>query len=191
MKWNYLFLLAGLIMLCLGTPAFGAFQDNHDGTITDTATGLMWQKCSMGQTYNASTNGCDGSASSYTWQQALAECESLVLAGHSDWRLPNRNELQSIVDYSRHDPAINTTYFPNTVSSGYWSSTTDAHDTVYAWRVYFSDGVVDGNHKSYDSYVRAVRSGQSGSFADSVISKTGTGSRAISGTASSTSTYGR
>ena len=61
----------------------------------------------------------------YTWQQALAYCEDLDLAGHTDWRLPDRNELQSIVDYSRSDPAIDPLF--STVASNYWSSTTYAY----------------------------------------------------------------
>lgn len=50
----------------------------------------------------------------YTWEQALTYCENLVLGVYSDWRLPNRNELQSLVDYSRYNLA---TSFPNTVAS--------------------------------------------------------------------------
>jgi len=159
-----------------------SFVDNHDGTITDKATGLVWQKCSMGQTYNASTNGCDGSANSYTWQSALAECESLALAGHDDWRLPSRNELQSIVDYSRYNLAIDTVYFPNTASSWYWSSTTHANSAGSAWRVSSGDGDVYGYGKYSNGYVRAVRSGQGGSVGNSVnlvISRTGTGSGTV------------
>ncbi len=144
------------------------FIDNHDGTITDTATGLMWQKCSMGQSYNPATNGCDGSANIYTWQEALAVCEDLVLAGYDDWRPPDRNELQSIVDYSRYNPAIDTNYFPGTVSSLYWSSTTNAYITNYAWLVPFHSGCVHFGYKA-GGFVRAVRSGQSGSFGDLVI----------------------
>lgn len=64
-----------------------SFLDNGDGTITDKATGLMWQKGDSG-------NGLD-------WKEALAYAENLELGGHSDWRLPNAKELQSIVDYSR------------------------------------------------------------------------------------------
>ena len=137
-----------------------SFVDNHNGTITDLTTGLMWQKCSMGQTYNASTNGCDGSATRYNWQQSLAECESLELAGHKDWRLPNRNELQSIVDYSRNNPGINTDYFPQTMSSCYWSSTTDAYYMNNAWCVNFHYNYVDDGDKDNTIYVRAVRSAQ-------------------------------
>ena len=88
-----------------GGQSSNSFVDNSDGTITDTSTGLMWQKATAPGTY--------------TWEQALTYCENLTLpaGGYSDWRLPNRNELQSIVDYSRYNPAIDTTFFPGTVAS--------------------------------------------------------------------------
>ena len=167
-------LLALTIFLLAVSSAGAAYTDNDDGTVTDTATGLMWQKCSMGQTWNEATNGCDGTAFTYSWRNALLQSENLTLAGHSDWRLPNRNELQSLVDYSRYYPAINTTYFPGTVSSYYWSSSTIAGSTNSAWLVYFGHGSVnDDGSKSYSYYVRAVRAGQSsGSLGDLVISQT-------------------
>ncbi len=152
--------------------------DNHDGTITDTATGLMWMKCSMGQTYNSNTNGCDGSPTKTNLQNALSNCENLTFAGHMDWRLPNRIELQSIVDYSRYDTAIDTTYFPGTMSFGYWSSTINASNTNNAWGVKFNYGHIDNYYKGHGNYVRAVRSVESGSVGDSyklVISISGTG----------------
>ena len=145
-----------------GKSSVHVFVDNYDGTITDVTTGLMWEKCSMGQTYNSETNGCDGSANHYTWQRALAECENFELAGYSDWRLPNRNELQSIIDYSQYTPAINTVYFPDTVSDGYWSSTTDAYVTSHARLVYFNYGYLGSSDKNDRNYVRAVRSAQTG-----------------------------
>ena len=116
----------------------------------------MWQKATAPGTY--------------TWEQALTYCENLTLGGHSDWRLPNRNELQSIVDYSRYNPAIDTTYFPGTVASYYWSSTPYANDaSYYAWIVYFNVGYVYNLTKTNYNYVRAVRGGQCGSFGDSDI----------------------
>ena len=125
------------------------FVDNGDGTVSDTDTGLMWQK--------------DTAPGTYTWQQALSYCETSTLAGYNDWRLPNVNELHSIVDYSRQLPTINTTYFPNTVSSYYWSSTTLVSYTDSARVVDFYYGYVSDNYKSLGSYVRAVR-GQCGSL---------------------------
>ncbi len=133
------------------------FIDSRNGTITDTATGLMWQKCSMGQQWDAETEGCDGSADRYTWESALEECETLNFAGYDDWRLPDRSELQAIVDYSIYGPSIIETYFPNTESYYYWSSTTDANRNYDAWRVSFNSGLVFNYNKSDSWYVRAVR----------------------------------
>jgi hypothetical protein len=123
------------------------FVVNWDGTVTDTNTGLVWQQ--DGSTYN-------------TWEEALSYCENLTLAGYNDWRLPNVNELQSIVDYTQYNPSINTTFFPNTVSSsypsGYWSSTTYVIGPGYAWVVSFDHGYIRVNDKrDYNSCVRAVR----------------------------------
>jgi YD repeat-containing protein len=147
-----------ILYVCLAVlfwqgAAFAAFIDNGNGTITDTGTGLMWQKATAPGTY--------------TWEQALTYCENLTLGGLSDWRLPNRNELQTLVDYSRYNPAIDTTFFSDTVASVFWSSTTYAGSTGYAWYVDFYGGGVGSYNKSYYNYVRAVRGGQCGSFGDS------------------------
>jgi hypothetical protein len=101
-----------------GNPAYGKndFHDNSDGTITDRATGLMWSKADCGAGMN--------------WQQALAWVQQLNATnylGHSDWRLPNAKELQSLVDYTRM-PAI-APMFQITKLSGdeypfFWSGTT-------------------------------------------------------------------
>ncbi len=138
--------------------AAGSYTDNGDGTVTDTSTGLMWQQT--------------GSYIS-SWEQALAYCEGLNLGGYTEWRLPTIKELRSLVDYSipYPGPTINTTYFPNTAASRYWSSTTSTYTTYYAWLVDFGYG--DGRYydKGYAYYVRAVRGGNLlGSLDHSVIS---------------------
>jgi len=132
------------------------FVDNGDGTVTDLGTGLMWQQATATK----------------TWEQALAYCEALELAGYSDWRLPTWKELQSIVDYEKYNPSIDTKYFPNTEGQPYyWSSTTFIVEKYCAWSVEFRYGAVsscnDGNGKDYDGFVRAVRSVQCGFFGDS------------------------
>jgi hypothetical protein len=133
------------------------YTDNSDGTVTDTSTGLMWQQA--------------GSSNIKTWDQALSYCENSTLAGYTDWRLPTKKELLTIVDYSRYNPAINPTYFPDTVSSFYWSSTTYANGMHRAWGVHFNYGYGDLIlDKDNDNYVRAVRGGQSGPLDHSVLS---------------------
>jgi hypothetical protein len=132
------------------SPAL-TFMDNADGTVT-AAVGdrrLMWAKAS--------------SLESMYWQNALEYCEGLELAGYSDWRLPNIKELRSIVDYERHNPAIDLNYFPDTESLGYWTSTTCVINFSNAWIVGFASGGGEGgNDKNYDyqkGYARAVRGG--------------------------------
>jgi len=133
-----------------GSVASAALVDNGDGTVTDIGSGLMWQKATAPGTY--------------TWQQALSYCESLSLAGHTDWRLPNDNELYSLVDNSRSwpDPTIDPLLAPYTHTDYYyWSSTTDYLHTLLAVFVDFFFGEIGEINKSASLYVRAVRGGQS------------------------------
>jgi len=116
-----------------------------DGTVTDTFTGLIWQQ-------NAPTTAM-------TWKDALAYCEGLSLAGNSDWRLPNINELNSLVDYAQYNLAINPANSSISSDALYWSSTTVAYKTENALNVKFTYGVLN-DAKSSNLYVRAVRSGQ-------------------------------
>jgi hypothetical protein len=151
-------MLLSAVSLSLSKDAFAApFTDNGNGTVTDQRTGLMWQQ---------------GEPGSMTWGAALVHCEGLSLGGHTDWRLPNVKELESITDDARYNPAIDTTYFPNAQASDYWSSTTYASYPDYAWHVHFYGGGVGAHYaKDYDYYyVRCVRAGQSESFGNLVIS---------------------
>lgn len=141
-----------LVTLVLSTSAFaiGTYIDNGDGTVTDQATGLMWQQ---------SDDGVER-----TWEEALEYSENLALAGYSDWRLPDIRELESIVDDTRYDPAIDTNYFLSAKSSYYWSGSSYACYSDLAWHVYFYYGRVSASSKTYRYYVRCVRSGPSGTF---------------------------
>jgi len=154
-------LIDGYVRAVRGGQSSNNFINNSDGTITDTSTGLMWQQ--------------DGAAEKYNWQQALSYCDTLSLADYDDWRLPNRNELQSLVDYSQYEPSIDTTFFPNTMLDKYWSSTTYYSDPNYAWDVSFVVGGVDYYGKSYGRYVRAVRGGQCGSSDSTTTTSTSYG----------------
>jgi hypothetical protein len=132
-----------------GEPVTGSFVDNGDGTITDTSTGLMWVK-----SYEHT---------SYSWEAAKAYCENLTFAGNSDWRLPTRNELQSIVDYTHANPSINATFFPNTAGANHWTSTTNVNNTSNAWGINFYNGNVFYDYpKTGSYYVRPVRAGPCG-----------------------------
>jgi hypothetical protein len=131
-------------------PNLASLTNNGDGTVTDNVTGLMWQQ--------ASAPAADGSADgTYSLADAFAYCAALQLAGHGDWRLPAVIELQSITDFTVSQPAINVTFFPDTVAKEYWSSTPVAGlSSSYAWFVFFYFGDTDyGQNAAY--YVRCVR----------------------------------
>jgi len=144
-----------------GCPAAGRFVDNGDASVTDACTGLMWQK----DTADIGGNGTIGQEDIVDWIDALHYCEDLDSGGHTDWRLPNVRELQSIVDYGRWDPAIDPIF--RAEPSWYWSSTTDAHlpelEWISTWQVEFSLGAVYySGFPDERRYVRAVRTIQPG-----------------------------
>ena len=128
---------------------FGRFVDNGDGTITDTSTGLMWQKTP--------------NSGELDWETALVFCEEELygFAGYTDWRVPNRHELHTLVDYTREDPAIDPAYFDHPSYSSYWTSTTDPGNAGSAYSLSFFSGF--GYYKikgDFYTIVRAVRGGQ-------------------------------
>lgn len=114
--------------------------------VTDLVTGLIWQK-----TYD----------SNKTWQQALAYCESLVYAGRSDWRLPNKKELVSLINYGLAGPAVAD--FPGMVSDWFWSSTSYVGNAGFAWYMSSSNGYLYWINKSDLYGARCVRGGLVGS----------------------------
>jgi len=138
------------------------YTDNGDGTVTDSQTGLMWRQCSEGQ--GTVLTECDtGSAATYTWQGALQRAQTVNgvgFGGHNDWRLPNRNELVSLIESRCISPAINETVFPNTGVLGYWSASPNASSSDGAWNVVFYSGRVSSLDKNNALYVRLVRGGQ-------------------------------
>lgn len=134
-----------LVMLGLST-LMADFVKKGD-TVLDSKSGLMWQDNNVVE----SREVLYGEANTY--------CKELSLAGHSDWRLPTVHELQSIVDLTRYDPAIQRG-FHFTASESYWSSTLYADDKDRAWDVNFMSGGTEHNRHSYDFYVRCVRGGK-------------------------------
>jgi len=169
---------AGNVIDCAGTGQDGelrrgeprSYQDNGDGTIRDKRTALTWEKLSD----DGSIHDWDNV---YLWDDAFGKIDDLntppCFAGFCDWRLPNRFELESILDLGTTGPAVsapfNTGCAPGctvltcscTFSSVYWSSTSPADASLLAWNVNFLFGSVNRNYiKATESYyARAVRGG--------------------------------
>jgi len=134
------------------------FVVNVNGTVTHNPTVLMWKQCHEGVSGSACATG---TAPTVSWSVALSLARSSAFAGYSDWRLPNRKELESLIDDSCFSPAINATVFPGAVSGFTWTGTTVAADTSQAWFVFFSNGSSNTDTKTESNgAVRMVRGGQ-------------------------------
>ena len=158
-----------------------SFTDNGDGTITDNTTGLMWEKKSADGSIHDKDN-------TYTWSGASYGSTYIMdgtitstflaglnaaggFAGHTDWRIPNRFELESILNLQNVSPSVSTAFNTGcaasctvtacscTQSYFYWSSTTLAPYPNDAWGVSFGYGYASGGNKSSSYYARAVRGG--------------------------------
>lgn len=110
----------------INTPAF---SDNGDGTVTDTITGLMWQKADGGER---------------TFEAAMTYADSLQLASHSDWRLPLPQEIMSIFNHQKNNPAMDVIYFPSTGAEYWWTSVRQSGDSTKIWCANAGGGI--GNH---------------------------------------------
>jgi len=136
----------------------GHYIDNCDGTVTDTRTGLMWMRCVMGQIWDGKS--CHGEARNFTWDGANKLRHNSTFAGCDDWRLPDIDELKTLIDRSQDNQAIDNRAFPNTPRSLCWSSSPYSFDSNYAWVVNcYSGNVYNVSRNDYNS-VRLVRYGQ-------------------------------
>lgn len=144
------------------TPDVSFNDVANDGTVIDLKTGLMWQKCSLGQ------SGTDCSQQTlpvtYSWNQALQAVASLNanggFAGYTDWRLPNRIELASLNEEAcLPGTAINTSLFPNTFLANYWTSTPASvlGSEASAWNVNFANGRSTRALRTEYEHIRLVR----------------------------------
>lgn len=153
-------LMAGLLALygvagqaaCPSWPTADRFTLNG-AEVTDKRTGLVWARCSVGQSWSG--NACTGTASTFTHQQALQHA-----AGQSGWRLPDKRELFSLADKGCSSPAIDSTAFPKTHNSWYWTSSPVVGNSNGAWGVNFDVGYVYSNPRDGNGRVRLVRAGQ-------------------------------
>ena len=152
----------GDVQLGTGWPS-PRFIDNLDGTVTDLLTGLMWLK-------NANCAQAEAD-----WATGFVYIDELNASGlmngndcgdtsnngshQTDWRLPNRKELVSLLDYGAINPALPSGHpFTNVETNWYWSSTTYGFNTDQAWEVSIGSCSLDHDSKTGElDYVWAVR----------------------------------
>jgi hypothetical protein len=150
------------------------YGDNGDGTVTDYATGLQWERkdgdlggiCLI---FSGVVSHCVNTT--YTWADAQsfvsgASADGTTVAsfraGYADWRLPTIVELETILlaPYPSCGtiPCIDPIFGP-TAAGFYKSATTNANGPSNAWDVNFNNGDVGYSTKDNNGYVRAVRTG--------------------------------
>lgn len=171
---------AGAEIPCSGTGQDGEIQagvpwpnprfaDNDDGTMTDNLTGLVWTSNANIMPTRDPGWDTEGTADdgAVTWQHALdyvAKLNAEGYLGYSDWRLPNVNELESLINTNEGDSDdwLRTQGFTNVSTSYYWPSTSCTFNPVAVWHVFISIGNMYDRSKSdsYNCYVWPVRGGQ-------------------------------
>ncbi|AUR52607.1 DUF1566 domain-containing protein [Aquella oligotrophica] len=144
--------------------------------VTDNLTGLMWPKNGIigfeateggGPISQPNYANTDPTLNNLSWANATIAISNMnsafiKLCGYSDWRLPNKVELKSLVNYGNSNPAnwLIVQGFSSVQADNYWSSSSYAPNTNFAWYVYFNDGYVGADDKTGNGYVWPVRAGQ-------------------------------
>jgi hypothetical protein len=157
--------------------------------VRDNVTGLIWEVKQAKDNIKDYKNPHD-SDNTYTWYDSnpetnygytgtynsgnnteifIQQINESNFGGFRDWRFPSVNELASLVNLKRWDPAIDENHFYGNQSTFYWTSTSYAYNTGLMWTVHFYYGYAHGGNKDSSYYVRAVREGQFRSFDHTII----------------------
>lgn len=137
---------------CTTSPATVSAARYHvmGGTVRDLSTGLIWQRCSIGQRWT-DENGCVGVIVQMNWAQARS-------LGSGDWQLPTREELSSLIVPGCTDPALDEQLFPDMELPKLWYWTSSA-DGIAAWYIAFGGGSARMTSQVVENSVRLVKRG--------------------------------
>ena len=144
------------LRLVRGNEAYGNnnFADNQDGTVSDTATGLMWAQADSGaDAFEQALSECINDDGSMNWEEALAFAENADYAGYDDWRLPNAKELQSLVDYTRSPDTTDSAAISELFGSTPIVNEMGEKDFAYYWT---GTSFNPGNDAVYIAFGRAL-----------------------------------
>jgi hypothetical protein len=144
-------------------PDTATWQDGHRAVL-DRNTGLTWEIKSPAA---GDVNFCDDT---YSWAEAqqtyIERLNRSKYGGFTDWRMPNKDELRSILDYGRSNPAVDTWYFPHCKNEFYWARNTFEMDPNCGWVLFFGLGSATACGKTIRQFVRAVRGGYNPAFGE-------------------------
>lgn len=133
-----------LFLFSLNT-IFALDLTKNRNTVIDSSTKLQWQDNDSVKMLRKN------------WDYATVYCQNLVLDGYTNWRLPSKTELLTLINYAKSNPAIKENAFAFITSNYYWSHTENAALSKYAWYIGFDTGLVGYDKKELREYVRCVR----------------------------------
>jgi len=120
-----------------------SYDTSTPDVVLDRVTGLSWQR--------------SVDPGLHTLEAAKRYCDTAVIAGQDDWRVPSLVELLSIVDYTKLNPSIDSVAFPTTPIDDFWTLSSFADLPSSAWNMFFGDGSSSPKATSLTSRVRCVR----------------------------------
>jgi len=129
---------------------FGHYQRMDSGLIEDTITGLTWYRCGAGQIWD--DGQCKGNALLLPFYEAQDWAESVELGGFDDWRVPEIEEMTSLVELNCKSPSINTLVFSGIEPEVYWSSESNFWMRSMAWSLFFYRGHYFNKQAKFDSF---------------------------------------
>jgi hypothetical protein len=144
--------------LGLSFSAVGSYANTE--CVKDNLTGLVWEgKTASGDRASSNSYTNYGDNRSADADAYVTTVNAAKLCGYSNWRLPTRDELQALVDYSvtSPEPTVDVTWLPNTGASAYWTSSSYLGSSTKAWSVNFANGFVSNNARSGKLLLRLVR----------------------------------
>jgi len=151
------------------------FESSNWSCVLDQETFLVWE-------VKSETEGLQYTMNTYTWfdgetgrgdgmyskncfwgkgcntQSFVDDINEAQLCSYSNWRLPTRDELKTIINYYGDDILIDLDFFPNTQKETYWTSMTAKDNPSLAYEIPFFYGGSIVREKSIDTYIRLVRS---------------------------------
>jgi hypothetical protein len=133
-----------------------------DGGIRDKDYTYTWLRSIIGENKGVSNGGrCKGGVKCDTYSYVRAMNEQ-KLCGYTDWRLPTREEMGTLVDYNNtaKEATIDKTYFPEAVPSWYWTATENHQNENFAWYMLFGNGIALNDLKERPKHIRLVRGNQ-------------------------------
>ena len=151
------------------------FESSNWSCVLDQKTSLIWE-------VKGETEGVQYTMNTYTWfdgdtgrknnmyskncywgescntQSFVDDINEAQLCTYTNWRLPTRDELKTIINYYGDDILIDLDFFPNTQKETYWTSMTAKDNRSLAYEIPFFFGGSIVREKSLDTYIRLVRS---------------------------------